>query len=51
VAVALALAAGFFGAGGMVHGCFNLFRTTRLSMLNIAEEAEWIRSRAGERTS
>ena len=39
VAVYLGLAAGFIGAGGLAHGCFNLFRATRLSMLNISEEA------------
>jgi len=45
VTVAAALVAGFIGAGGLVVGCFNLFRATRLSMLNIAEEAALIRSR------
>jgi len=44
-AVALALTAGIVGAGGLVTGCFNLFRATRLSMLNIAEEAAMIRTR------
>jgi hypothetical protein len=44
-AVALALGAGIVGAGGLVVGCFNLFRATRLSMLNIAEEAAMIRTR------
>ena len=45
VAVYLGLATGFFGAGGLAHGCFNLFRATRLSMLNISEEAAYLRSR------
>ncbi len=45
VAVALALGAGILGAGGLVTGCFNLFRATRLSMLNIAAEAAMIRAR------
>ena len=44
-AIILAMIAGFIGAGGIVHGCFNLFRATRLSMLNITEEADLIRVR------
>ena len=43
VSVYLGLAAGFIGAGGLAHGCFNLFRATRLSMLNISEEAAYLR--------
>jgi hypothetical protein len=45
IAVYLGLAAGFFGAGGLAHGCFNLFRATRLSMLNVSEEAAYLRRR------
>lgn len=48
-AVALAFSAGILGAGGLVTGCFNLFRATRLSMLNIAEEAAMIRARFDSR--
>jgi hypothetical protein len=43
VLVALALAVGFFGAGGLVWACANLMRATRLSMLNMSEEAQLIR--------
>ncbi len=39
------LVAGFVGAGGMVWGCTRLFRATRLSMLNITEEATMMRER------
>ena len=46
--VGLAVAVGFAGAGGLIWSCVNLFRATRLSMLNISEEAALIRER--ERT-
>ena len=36
---------GFVGVGGLVLGCFNLFQATRLSMMNIREEAALIRER------
>src|SRR5436190_3306504 len=36
---------GFIGVGGLVLGCLNLFRATRLSMMNIREEAALIRTR------
>ena len=36
---------GFLGVGGLVLGCLNLFQATRLSMANIREEAELIRTR------
>lgn len=49
--MALGLLAGFFGAGAMIWGSVNLFRATRLSMLNISEEAEIIRRRANQRQS
>jgi hypothetical protein len=42
----VALAIGFLGAGALALGCANLFRATRLSMLNISEEAAMIRARA-----
>jgi len=47
----LALAAGFTGAVSLVWACSDLFRATRLSMLNISEEAEIIRCRQGRRTA
>jgi len=43
----LGLVVGFFGAGAVMWGCVNLFRATRLSMLNISEEAAIIRERLG----
>lgn len=45
VMIALALVAGVVGAGSLVRGCTLLFWATRLSMLNISEEAELIRQR------
>lgn len=47
--VALALVVGFVGVGGIVTACTHLFRATRLSLLNISEEAALIRSREAER--
>jgi hypothetical protein len=47
--VAVALAVGFVGAGALVWGCITLFRATKLSMLNISEEAAMIQARARER--
>lgn len=45
----LALVIGFVGAGALVWGCVNLFRATRLSMMNISEEAAIIQRKAKER--
>jgi len=45
----LALMIGFVGALALVWGCVNLFRATKLSMLNISEEAAMIRARAEAR--
>jgi len=39
------LVLGFVGVGGVIGGCFNLFRATQLSLVNIREEAALIRSR------
>ena len=36
---------GFLGVGGLVLGCLNLFQATRLSLVNIREEADLIRTR------
>lgn len=49
VTVALAMLVGFAGVGGLVAACLNLFRATRLSLLNISEEAALIRQRESER--
>jgi hypothetical protein len=45
----LALVAGFVGALSLVRACVDLLRATRLSMMNISEEAAMIRDRARER--
>ena len=49
IMIALALGAGFVGAGAIVSSAVNLFRATRLSMMNISEEAEIIRQREARR--
>jgi hypothetical protein len=41
----LGIALGFVGVGGLVVGCVNLFRATRLSLLNIRDEAATILTR------
>jgi len=40
------LGLGFFGTGGLVFGCANLFQATRLSLVNIRDEAVFIRKRS-----
>ena len=45
VIVGIGLLLGCTGLAGLVGGCFNLFRSTELSLLNIREEAELIRQR------
>lgn len=51
IVVGAGLVLGFVGVGGLVIGCVNLFQATRLSLLNIREEAELIRARQSSRTS
>ena len=41
----IGLLLGFFGAGGLVLGCANLFQATQLSLVNIRDEAALIRER------
>jgi Protein of unknown function (DUF2721) len=48
--VGLGLVAGMIGVGGLVWGCTNLLRSTRISIQNIREEARLIRQREGGRT-
>jgi hypothetical protein len=48
--VGFGLVLGFLGVGGLVLGCFKLFRATQLSLINIREEATLIRQRLAERT-
>lgn len=51
--VVIAMIVGFIGAGSLVIACVYLYQATRLSVLNISEEAALIRrresSRAGSR--
>jgi hypothetical protein len=41
--IGFALVLGFIGVGGLVSGCWNLLRVTRLSLANIRQEAGLIR--------
>ncbi len=50
VIVGAGLMLGFTGVGGLIVGCVNLFRATRLSMVNIREEAALIRARQQRNT-
>jgi hypothetical protein len=47
--IVLGLVVGFVGAGALVYACVLLFRATRLSMLNISEEAAMIRQQEHRR--
>lgn len=51
ITVGLALVVGFGGVAGIVSACTHLFRATRLSLLNISEEATLIRRRETARAS
>ncbi|MBI1827678.1 MAG: DUF2721 domain-containing protein [Planctomycetes bacterium] len=42
---AIGIVIGFIGVGGLVFGCVNLFQATRLSLVNIRDEAAVIRTR------
>jgi hypothetical protein len=42
---AVGLLLGFFGVGGLVMGCANLFHATQLSLVNIRDEAAAVRER------
>lgn len=50
ILIVLGLAIGFVGAGSLVLASVRLFRATRLSMLNISEEAAMIRQRERQRS-
>jgi len=43
--VGAGLLLGFTGVGGLMGGCWHLFKATELSLVNIREEAETIRTR------
>lgn len=45
IMMVLGLLVGFNGAAAIVYGCLKLFRATRLSLLNITEEAVLVRER------
>lgn len=47
--VGTGLLLGFFGVGGLVLGCWNLLQATRISLVNIREEAALIRRQQEER--
>lgn len=47
--LALGLLLGFLGLGGLVVGSANLFQATRISLVNIREEAMLIRERQAKR--
>lgn len=47
--VGCGLLVGFIGVGGLVWGCVHLFRATQFSMMNMTEEAEFIRRREAHR--
>jgi hypothetical protein len=49
VMIVLALAVGVIGAVSLILGCMHLLSATRLSMMNIAEEASIIRRREAQR--
>lgn len=51
VTVGLALVVGFIGVGGIVIACTHLFRATRLSLLNISDEAALLRKRESRRAA
>ena len=45
IAAVIGLATGVFAVAGLVYGCLLMVRETRLALQNIAEEAEYGRSR------
>jgi hypothetical protein len=45
IVIGVGLLLGFIGVAGLVGGCVNLFHATQLSLINIREEAETIRTR------
>lgn len=45
VLIGVGLLLGFLGVGGLIAGCLNLLRVTRLSIANIRQEADTIRDR------
>lgn len=50
VFVGVGLVLGFIGVAGLVGGCVKLLHATRLSLMNISEEAAKIRSRQQKQT-
>ncbi len=47
----LGLVVGIVGVGSVVRGCFLLLPETRLAVLNLEEEARYVRSRRAQRLS
>jgi len=48
IIIGASLLLGFAGVGGLIGGCVNLSRATRLSLVNIREEADLIRARQAQ---
>ena len=49
IVVGMGLIMGIVGVTGLVGGCINLFKATRLSLVSIREEASSIRARQEQR--
>ncbi len=49
IMMALGLLCGFVGAGAIVWACVRLFHATRLSLMNISEEAALVRKRMAKK--
>jgi len=50
IIIGFALLLGFAGVAGLIGSCANLFQATQLSLINIREEADIMRRRAGQPT-
>ncbi len=50
IMMVLGLVCGFVGAGSIVWACVRLFHATRLSLMNISEEAALVRTRMRAKT-
>jgi hypothetical protein len=49
IMIGIGLICGFIGAGSIVWACVRLFHATRLSLMNISEEAAMIRGKVAKR--
>jgi hypothetical protein len=48
IIIGLGLLLGFTGVGGLIGGCTHLLKATQLSLLNIKEEADFMRARQSQ---